>query len=1046
MAVHVCPDRRGYPMTATPRGRFIATVIAVYAISALAWIFLSDLLLAAFTDIGAILWLSTAKGVFFVVVTAAMFFFGLKSVPERDARAGQTLIDALNGGITVRVNRWPMYVFAVVVSLSMLVFRVNMASERSERLMLILFMLPVILSALLGGLGPGLVSTAVAAAGSNYLSIPPVHSLRIASNDDLLQWCALIVNGVAVSLLSEMLRRSKARMEEKSSLLDAIVSGTPDAVFIKDLRGRYLLVNQAAAQFIGRPVAAILGHDDRQLFPEPTARLLQETDRAVVDRGRTQTHEEHLLTLDGKMLDFWVTKGPIRDGAGKPVGLFGISRDITDKKLVADALLEREQKLARVLEGSEQGYWDWNLQTNHFEVSARWEQMLGFESGEMNVSPQNWPNLVHPDDLPATLESIQTHVKGDTPSYESEFRAHTKSGAWRWISTRGRVMSRSADGRALVMSGTHTDVTERKLFEMAQKEAATVFSSSYEGIMVVSRQMLITKINPAFTRITGYSAADVLGQPPSILSSGKQDPAFYRTMWDALAHHNFWSGEVWNRRKDGELYAELLSISAVRDTHGEVQHYVGVFSDISQLKAHEAELDRIAHYDPLTGTPNRRLLADRLEQAIARCARNGHSLAVCFLDLDGFKEVNDRYGHAAGDALLVGVTRNLQHILRADDTLARMGGDEFVLLLSNIATPEECSLILERVLQATGEPVTIDGHAITISASIGVSLYPTDHADADALLRHADQAMYLAKEGGKNRFHLFDPEHDRKAQVHRKFVDTLRNALDNGEFVLHFQPKVHLVSGQLIGVEALIRWQHPERGLLPPIEFLPFLNGSALEKPLGEWVIHAALAQATDWSRLGMPVSVSVNISASHLLHPDFYDYLQGMLERHGDVPANTFELEVLETAALADMDQAVAILQRCRELGVHFALDDFGTGYSSLTYLRKLPVDLLKIDQSFVRDMLVDADDMGIVEGVIRLAGAFNRQVIAEGVETMEHGAALLRLGCHLAQGYGIAKPMPAQELFPWLARWQRDAAWVGLNAGAFGAPLASAQGLEQV
>jgi len=1032
MAVRVCPDRRGHPMTASPRGRFIATVTAVYAISALAWIFLSDLLLAAFTDIGAILWLSTAKGVFFVAVTAAMFYFGLKSVPERDARSGLTLVDALTSGVTGQKSRWPMYVFAVAVSLSMLVFRESIAQQHSERLMLILFMLPVILSALLGGLGPGLLSTAVAALGSNYLSIPPVHSLRIASNDDLLQWCFLIVNGVAVSLLSEMLRHSKARMEEKSGLLDAMVSGTSDAIFIKNLQGRYLLVNQAAAQFVGLPVSAILGHSDAQLFSEPTARQLQETDRAIIAQGCAQTYEEHVFTLDGKALDFWVTKGPIGDGAGHTLGLFGIARDITDKKLAADALREREQKLARVLEGSEQGYWDWNLQTNCFEVSARWEQMLGFERGEMNVSPENWPNLVHPDDLPTTLESIQNHVKGETPSYESEFRARTKSGAWRWISTRGRVVTRSADGKALMMSGTHTDVTERKHFEMAQKEAATVFSSSYEGIMVVSRQMLITKINPAFTRITGYSADDVLGQPPSILSSGKQDPVFYRTMWDALAHHNFWSGEVWNRRKNGELYAELLSISAVRDAQGEVQHYVGVFSDISQLKAHEAELDRIAHYDPLTGTPNRRLLADRLEQAIARCARSGHSLAVCFLDLDGFKEVNDRYGHAAGDALLVGVTRNLQHVLRADDTLARMGGDEFVLLLSNIATPEECSLILERVLQATGEPVTIDGHPITISASIGVSLYPTDHADADALLRHADQAMYLAKEAGKNRFHLFDPEHDRMAQVHRKFLDALRIALDNNEFVLHYQPKVHLLSGQLVGVEALIRWQHPERGLLPPSEFLPFMNGSTLEKPLGEWVIHAALTQAADWSRLGSPVSVSVNISATHLLHPDFYDYLQSMLGHHVDVCADHFELEVLETAALADIDQAVAVLRRCRELGVHFALDDFGTGYSSLTYLRKLPVDLLKIDQSFVRDMLIDADDMGIVEGVIRLADAFKREVIAEGVETLEHGAALLRLGCRLAQGYGIARPMPAQQLLPWLAQWQREAAWVGLNGSA--------------
>jgi EAL domain-containing protein (putative c-di-GMP-specific phosphodiesterase class I) len=353
-----------------------------------------------------------------------------------------------------------------------------------------------------------------------------------------------------------------------------------------------------------------------------------------------------------------------------------------------------------------------------------------------------------------------------------------------------------------------------------------------------------------------------------------------------------------------------------------------------------------------------------------------------------------------------------------------------VLLLSDISTPEECALILDRVLQATNSPVMLEGQAVTISASIGVSLYPTDNSDADTLMRHADQAMYLAKEAGRNRYVLFDPENDRKAQVHRKFLDVLDKALDNEEFVLHYQPKVNLITGELVGVEALIRWQHPERGLLSPVDFLPFIDGSDLEKPLGEWVIRTALAQAAAWGRQGHALSVSVNISAAHLLEPDFYDNLKCLLEQHGQTSATRLELEVLETAALSDMDLAVAVLQSCRELGVKFALDDFGTGYSSLTYLRKLPVDLLKIDQSFVRNMLTNAEDLGIVEGVIRLASAFKRDVIAEGVETLEHGAALLRLGCHLAQGYGIARPMPALQVLPWLDSWQRTSVWTGLNA----------------
>ncbi len=1029
-------------MKTATRGRFIAVATASYAVAALAWIFLSDRLLAVFTDIESIVWLSSAKGVFFVVVTAALFFFAMQSVPPKDAAAGGTFLDALTAGLTERKSRWPMYLFAVAVTLAMLMVRQGMAVSYGERPMLILFVLPIVLSAVLGGLGPGLLSTAVAGLATAYFVLPPIHSFRVESSHDLILLCVLVVDGIAVSMLSEMLRISVTRTEEKRRLLDAVVSGTSDAVFIKDLQGHYLMANAAAARFVDKPVNEILGRDDTQLFSAASARLIMDTDRSIVQDGQPHTHEERVTKLNGDELVFLVTKGPVLDRSKKAIGLFGISRDITerkafetalrtseqrfqmaveatgdglwdwdmrtgyvyrspkyyeaygcrpeddthdfaffmrsvhpddlahalqtiethrqgkttgidfehrlvtsagtvkwmhakgrvverdldgsplrmvgttsdisDKKRAAALLLERERRLARVIDGSDQGYWDWNLQTNTFEVSARWERMLGYAPGEMDVSAENWSQLVHPEDLSLALESIRRHTHGETSSHELEFRARTKSGEWRWILTRGRIVERSDDGKPLIMSGTHTDVTERKGFEIAHREASTVFVSSYEGIMVVSPQITITKVNPAFTRITGYSADEAVGHSPSMLSSGRHDAAFYRTMWEAIAQHDFWSGEVWDRRKNGEIFAELLSISAVRDAQGVIQHYVGVFSDISQIKAHETELDRIAHYDPLTGTPNRRLLSDRLDQAIMRTARSGRLLALCFLDLDGFKEINDRYGHSAGDAMLVGVTRNLQHVLRGDDTLARLGGDEFVLLLSDIATPQECSLILNRVLQAAGTPVTLEGQSVTVSASVGVSLYPTDNSQADALLRHADQAMYLAKEAGKNRYHLFDPDNDRKAQQHRKFLDVLRKALDQEEFVLHYQPKVNLISGELVGVEALIRWQHPERGLLAPAEFLPFIDGSELERPLGDWVIDAALAQAAAWSRQGLRMGVSANVSASHLLHPDFYDQLRHALQRHGDVRAGSFELEVLETAALADMDQAVAVLRRC--------------------------------------------------------------------------------------------------------------------------------------
>jgi diguanylate cyclase (GGDEF)-like protein/PAS domain S-box-containing protein len=547
--------------------------------------------------------------------------------------------------------------------------------------------------------------------------------------------------------------------------------------------------------------------------------------------------------------------------------------------------------------------------------------------------------------------------------------------------------------------------------------------------MVVDTNGLISKVNPAFCRITGFRDDEVIGQSPKMLSSGHQTEDFYQHLWRDLNKNDFWRGEIWNRRKSGEEFIELLSISTVRDEFDAILHYIGVFSDISQLKAHEAELDKIAHYDTLTGLPNRRLLSDRLNQALIRARRDRSLLAVCFLDLDGFKAVNDDHGHHIGDQLLIGVAEHMRTVLRANDTLARLGGDEFVILLSDIKNALESSQILDRLLLAVSRPIRIAALELNVSASIGVSLFPDDKVDADSLMRHADQAMYIAKNAGKNRYHLFDPESDRKAKLHRSFLELLTQALENQEFVLYYQPKVDLRDGRIVGAEALIRWSHPERGILPPAEFLSYIHGSHLDQKLGEWVIANALAQGEKWHRQGLPISISVNISADHLVQKDFIDHLAISLSQHPSLPPQCFELEVLETAAIADIEQAVTILQSCRQLGVHFSLDDFGTGYSSLTYLRKLPIDTLKIDQSFVRDMLQDNDDLGIVEGVIRLAKAFHREVIAEGVETLAHGAALLDLGCYLAQGYGIARPMPAEEFEAWTEKWKQERAWLSIK-----------------
>jgi diguanylate cyclase (GGDEF)-like protein len=401
-----------------------------------------------------------------------------------------------------------------------------------------------------------------------------------------------------------------------------------------------------------------------------------------------------------------------------------------------------------------------------------------------------------------------------------------------------------------------------------------------------------------------------------------------------------------------------------------------------------------------TSLPNRLLLADRMRQAMAQSQRREQSLAVVYLDLDGFKAVNDIHGHTVGDELLIAVAQRMQVALRDGDTLARIGGDEFVAVLGYLDHPQDCEPVLARLLAAACSPVTVAGTALQVSASIGVTLYPQDAADADQLLRHADHAMYQAKQAGKNRYHLFDPSQDAAAQSQRLSMERIRSALHDNEMVLYYQPKVNMKTGTVVGAEALIRWQHPERGLLPPGAFLPAIENQDVSVEVGEWVIGRALAQMAQWLSQGLRLPVSANIGARQLQQANFAERLGGLLAQHPAVLPGDLELEVLETSALADITQVSAVLQACRALGVHFTLDDFGTGYSSLTYLKNLPAELLKIDQSFVRDMLDDPDDLAIVEGVIGLASAFSRKAIAEGVETVAHGELLLTLGCALAQG----------------------------------------------
>ena len=771
------------------------------------------------------------------------------------------------------------------------------------------------------------------------------------------------------------------------------------------------------------------------VHPDDRAMVLDYLRHEVIESRRPFNREYRIVRGNNGAIRWVWGRGELSlNPEGTPVKMIGTIQDITERKDTEATLRGNERYLHAILNAVGDPIFVKDDQSRILLVNDAFvslfeltrEEALGMTLTE-HVDPVEREHFLRVDQQ--VLSSGQESSVEETLTLKGKRRGKDS----RTLFTK---KTRYTDDQGVhFLVGVIHDITERKQIEVRQKLAASVFTHAREGITITDPSGNIIDVNDMFTQITGYSREEVLGKNPRILQSGRQGKAFYEALWHELTTQGHWSGEVWNRRKNGEVYAEILTISAVRDDAGTTLHYVALFSDVTAIKAHQSELERMAHFDTLTGLPNRLLLRDRLQQAIGQCLRRDQGLAVVFLDLDNIKAINDTHGHEAGDAVLIAVSQTMQDVLREGDTLARIGGDEFVAILVDLDQSRDCVTVIERLLVAaatviklpasTNEASPQSEHSVRVSASIGVTLYPQDDVDADVLLRHADQAMYLAKQAGKNRYHLFDIANDAAIQSRHEDLKRISEALTQGEFVLYYQPKVNMRTGTVIGAEALIRWQHPERGLLPPGVFLPTIEDHLLGVEVGEWVIASALTQMSAWQAQGLDLAVSVNIGAMQLQQPNFPERLQAILAAHPDAAPQRLQLEILETSALDDIESVMAVMHACLALGVTFALDDFGTGYSSLTYLKHLPTETLKIDQSFIRNMTNSADDLAIVEGVIGLAEVFQRQVIAEGVETQVLGDLLLSIHCDLAQGYGVARPMPALDIPAWALKWQMNAAW---------------------
>jgi diguanylate cyclase (GGDEF)-like protein/PAS domain S-box-containing protein len=797
----------------------------------------------------------------------------------------------------------------------------------------------------------------------------------------------------------------------------SIVRSSEDAIISKTVSGIVTSWNKGSEKLFGYSAQEMIGNSMLMLFPKDRSNEESFILDLIIAGEKVEHFDSIRIHKSGKLVDVSVTISPIRDSFGMIIGSSTIARDISRRK----QLEGMQNQFRAIIEFSD----DAIISMAPNGIIQSWnrgaEAIFGYSASEMIGLPVS--TLLPPGKSDDGNDDWEKLKKGEKIEPLESIRI-CKDGRPIAVSITTSAI-RDARERIVGISKIIQDITLKKYHETRLQLTSSVFTNTNEGILITDAKGTILEVNDSFLRISGYSRNEILGKTPTIFRSSRHDPKFINAIRELLMSTGTYQGEAWSRRKDGSAYASLLTINLVKDEAGEIKHYVSLISDITPLRKKQEQMEHLAHFDALTDLPNRILLADRLQQAMAHVSRHKQSLAVLYLDLDYFKEVNDKHGHNAGDQLLITVSHRMKDALRNVDTLARIGGDEFVAVLLDVGTPVECNHLAERILHACAEPVLIDGNLLQVSASIGMTIYPQDNTDADELMRHADRAMYEAKQAGRNRVHMFDSALYSEIKNRSLQLSRIAEAFETNEFVLYYQPKVNMRLGTVFGAEALIRWLHPQRGILPPSEFLPLIENHRMEFTLGYWVIETALAQINTWSAIGLTMAVSVNICANLLLKSDFVENLTAILSKFSNINPGALELEILETSDTHDITKILKVIQQCQHLGVSFSVDDFGTGYSSLTYLNRLPAETLKIDQSFVRDILIDREDLAIVQGVIALAHAFKRKVVAEGVENIEIGEKLLDLGCDFAQGYGIDRPMPGDEFPSWVASWAPHDYW---------------------
>ncbi|MES2129512.1 MAG: EAL domain-containing protein, partial [Pseudomonadota bacterium] len=793
-----------------------------------------------------------------------------------------------------------------------------------------------------------------------------------------------------------------------------IVTQVPGAVFRVRPDGPIDFISDAIEDISGFSAALFMRSTTNAwsdiIYPEDR-RMHHRTVTEAVRTGRPYEIEYRITDAAGT--ERWVSENgqPQVNPDGASHWIDGIISDISERKhnemRIEGLLAEQSAILDNVMFGVM-----FVRERSVVSVNRRCEELFGYGPGEMTGESTLIVFANQQDYDAAGARQYPTLAEGNYFTEERQYRK--RDGSLFWCLVSGCALDQGAPNMGSIW--VYADITERKQAEEKLRLSATVLEHIADGVMVIDVSGRIVATNPAFTQITGYTEAEALGQDSSLTRSSRHDETFYQSLWKELVATGFWRGEIWNLRKNGELYLEWLTVSAVRDNHGMCTHYVGVFSDITKVKESQEKLDHIAHHDPLTALPNRLLFHDRLHHAIQRAGREHQQLALLFIDLDRFKNVNDTLGHHVGDELLKHVAIALSSKLRDGDTLARLGGDEFIVLLEDIDGAFGAGHVAEKLMAMFEQPFIVSDYELFVTGSVGISVYPNDATDLNMLIRNADVAMYQAKARGRNGYQFYAPSMTGEGVERLRLEAMLRRSIDKNEIYLNYQPQVEIDTGRLIGVEALVRWNNPELGVVPPIRFIPLAEDTGFINQLGKWVLFEACRQMIRWDEAGLHVpKIAVNLSVKQFERGSIVPMVAEILKETGLHP-DRLQLEVTESVIMNTGD-ALVFINDLHSIGVGLAIDDFGTGYSSLAYLKQLPVQTLKIDRSFIKDISTDINDEAITIAIIQLGKSLNLSVIAEGVETDEQANFLLRHGCNLAQGYFYSMPVLPDEV---LGKWK--------------------------